>query len=182
MTIKSHKSYLGVVPNYGNQLKYRKNGARNWKYGQQRVYGDDAKAHWKTNRHILIEDAVFPVCHVIDPTFYEIIDIPFAWQNKDEYNTFIDKAFKKAQKKSDEADGLVNKMFSVGVADGLAWYVVVKENKKTLRVELRNFCPDGYMDQYMGMGGTFEKSRLLPMIEWQGKMTDLFESKSGINS
>lgn len=106
-----------------------------------------------------VDDAVHPYYHLVEES--DILDVigygKFDFKTgtwSDEYSQHVDAEFKKAQKLSDGLPPGVHKgtLFSIGVADGYAWYVVTKVNKKTCDVEWRGFCPDHYRDHYFGLG------------------------------
>lgn len=106
-----------------------------------------------------VDDAVHPYYHLVAEE--DILDVigfgKFDFKTgkwSDEYNQYIDAEFEKAQKISDSLPPGVQKgaLFSIGVADGMAWYVVTKVNKKTCDVEWRGFCADHYRDHYFGLG------------------------------
>ena len=83
---------------------------------------------------------------------------PSEWEGGDEIHVAVREAFKKAQE-IDAAlpDGVhVGSLFSIGVADGAAWYVVTKVSKKTCEVEWRGFGGgDRYTDHHFRWGGKF---------------------------
>jgi len=66
-------------------------------------------------------------------------------------------------------DGLqVGKIFTMSVADGYAYYEVVKINKTTVRIKWRKeLCPDHYSDMILGHGGSFQKRIIEPIINMQ---------------
>ena len=71
----------------------------------------------------------------------------------DDYFEKFDKHFNAEMAKSTAlGPGLVlGKIFSIGVADGYAYYEVVRVNKKTVRIKWRkDLCLDDY--QYFGWG------------------------------
>jgi len=75
--------------------------------------------------------------------------------------------FEAAMAKSDALpDGLhVGKIVSTRVADGHAYYQIVKVNKKSVRVIWRrDLALDGWKDAVLQDGGSFEKSRIEPMV------------------
>lgn len=115
------------------------------------VTGYGAIPPWQSH----VGDAVIPVVHTIDNNI--LIDIPMLWSPIDEYHQYVDEQLEKAQKLSDSLPpGVhVGSLFNIGVADGYAWYVVTKVNKKTCKIEWRCFCPDGYTDHHFRGGGKF---------------------------
>lgn len=163
------------------QIKWRRVGTKKWKYGIVDSFSDDAQKAWRESRAFFVEDAVLPTG---DWVFYdrdEIVPIEFSseWDEenqcmKDEYSLYVAKEYRKAQENSEKATGLVGKMFSVGVADGSAHYVVVKENKKSVKIEWRGFCPDRWTDAMMGWGGTFPKDRIAQLVHRQEGLAALF--------
>lgn len=124
-----------------------------------------------------VDDAVMPYYHVA-PT-KDLVDIEPKMGHYDfklganaevliggdEYHQFVNQKYVEAKKLSDSlGEGiLVGKLFSVGVADGSAWYVVTKVGKSTAKVEWRGFCPDRYTDQVIGIGGSFPLATLKRM-------------------
>lgn len=113
-----------------------------------------------------VDDAVMPYYHEVPEK--DLVDIDHGEYDfkrgcfKDELSEFVNDAYKAADKLSNSLpEGIrVGKLFSVGVADGSAWYVVTKVGKTTAKIEWRGFCPDRYTDQVLGLGGTFPLSVL----------------------
>lgn len=134
-------------------------------YGEAEEYSPEAKEAAKKGM-VIVSDAVLPKRYMVAKG--DLTEIPFGNYEKlptggfgfnDELNQFVEAAFKKAQEISDSHpdDGVlrVGDLFSIGVADGSAWYVVTKVNKKTCDVEWRAFCPDRWTDHHFGYGGRF---------------------------
>jgi len=155
------------------QVKYRVKGSKKWKYGIFQTWGNDVEKLWKVGR-CLVADAVLPINYQLSYDATEIVDIPFGtpgWDKEnncsipgDEFAQYILDQFNKTKETSEKATGLKGKMFSINVADGYAYYVVVKENKKTVKVEWRGFCLDRYTDQIMGWECTVDKSRIADIV------------------
>lgn len=129
-------------------------------YGTVQSYGSNMRAdESRFARGILrVNDAVLLVYN--DVPINEVTPIEFGSNFKDdEYDKYVDAELKKAQRLSDSVgNGVrVGKLFSVGVADGAAWYVVTKVTERNATVSWRSFCPDHYKDQVLGCGGTFPK-------------------------
>ena len=136
-------------------------------------FSDEAKA---ANRKglAIVEDAVLPIRHEVEES--RLVDIESGKFVKlegkqgfgfdDEYHRYVQAEFEKAQALSDSLpDGVVKgKLFGVGVADGTAWYVVTKVNKKTCKVEWRSFCLDRYVDRWLGYGRTVPISDVAPYV------------------
>jgi hypothetical protein len=146
-------------------------------YGTVDSYSEEAKAAAK-NGKCLVEDAVLPKRYIVDET--ELVDIPFNVKNiesGDEYDNYVKVAFDKAQATSAALPkGLqVGNLFSIAVADGMAWYVVTKVNKKTCRIDWRGFCADRYVDRHFGYGGMFPIHQVQLFVE----VEHVFEKKTG---
>jgi len=124
---------------------------------------------------VVIDDAILPTSTLFKYKDLEIVDIPLGipgWDKDknciipgDEFSEYIDNEYKKAKNKANKSTTLKNKMFWIGVADGSACYIVVKENKKTVKVEWRGFANgDRYVDEVLGYECTVDKNRAKQMI------------------
>jgi len=133
----------GTIP---EMLNKKGRGTTEWAYGLIVEHDDDAKKHWKLNKCLVVEDAILPKKYLVNPRLFDIIYIPFAYNPYDEYTTFVEEEFEKAQKRSWASKTLVGKMFSVGVGDGNAYYVVTKATKTKVTIEWRGFCLDRWVD------------------------------------
>jgi len=171
-----------------NQIKYRKKGSKEkWKYGLFNRFGEDVERYWREGLCI-IHDAILPKGEAHKYKDLEIVDIAYGtpkWNKEiggftpgDEFAEYIDNEFQKAKKKSKSAKGLVGKIFSINVADGFAYYVITRENKKTVRVEWRGFCPDRYTDQMIGWEGLVDKDRAAMMVRREEIALNLGEMKT----
>ena len=158
------------------QVKWRREKGE-YKYGIVDRFGEEVEKAWKEARAIFVEDAIIPDGEWVYYDRDEIVPIECSFGN--EYDQYVEAEFKKAQEKSKNATGLVGKLFNVCVADGYANYVVVKENKKTLKVEWRGFGLDRYMDAMMGIGGTFPKDRIERLIRAKEGLAALFAAHRG---
>ena len=70
-----------------------------------------------------------------------------------------------------ESPTCVNQLFSLGVADGFAWYIIVEETKHTLTVEWRGYGGgDRYTDAILGWSGTLPRDRLEHFIMDKGEL------------
>lgn len=143
----------------------------NWYYGRVDKY-HEAHASLIRNGLIRVEDALHPEYDDIPVENLTGVKLEFGG----EYDQYVDKAFEEARELSKSLpDGLhVGKLFSTPVADGKAWYVVTKVNKRTVRVEWRGFCPDDYMDRVLGSGGSFPKKVIEPLVSFTDGMRNLF--------
>ncbi len=120
-----------------------------------------------------VDDAVMPYYHEVPEKNLVDIEPKMGFYDMktgelkggDEYHQFVHNAHKAADKLSRGLpEGiLVGKLFSVGVADGSAYYVVTKVGKTTAKVEWRGFCLDRYMDQVLCAGSTVPLATLKRM-------------------
>jgi len=161
------------------QVKYwEKSNPKNVRYGIHNAYASDSEKYWK-NGELLIEDAItgkrwrLPIDRVV------VENIPSKWMSRDEedeYDSFMDEEWKKACKKSDNSKTLKDKLFSVGVADGNAWYIITKETKTTVHVEWRGFgSGDRWVDQMLGYGGKYPKGMIEPLVVMREKLSKMFD-------
>jgi len=133
---------------------------------------------------------VLPVCYEVPEA--SLTDIPLTsgdfgtynqktgeWEGGSEYQQYVRAQHKAAKERSDSlGDGLkTGKLFQVNVADGYAYYVVTRVNKKSVRVECRYFGGDSYCDQVLGAGDSFPKSAIEPLIRRQEGLKKLFATK-----
>jgi hypothetical protein len=153
-------------------------------FGDVDSYGDEVKAYWKKGQ-ILICDPVTGQDTLADLEAIEYEKQPFGWTEYDtvtnmsidtEYDRYINDAYKAAMALSDSLpDGVVKgKLFSVGVGDGSASYVVTKVNKKSVKIEWRGFCPDQWVDQTLGYGGSFPKHCIERHCDWADTRKKMF--------
>jgi len=173
---------MSKIPDY-YQVKYRRKGSKIWKYGIFDNYSMETEGYWEKGQCV-INDAILPTSTLYTYDNLEIEPISYGtpgWDEEkncstpgDEYSQYIEDQHEKAKEKSKKATGLEGKLFSVGVADGSAYYVVVRENKKTVRVEWRGFCPDRYTDQILGWECTLDKERIAGMIQAEEGFAKLF--------
>ena len=132
---------------------------------------------------LLINDAVFPVFYEVPENRVQDIDMgtpPFydwhtnEWSGGSELDQFVFAEWDKQKEISDKIDGVkIGKLFSVGVADGYAYYVVTKVNKKTCDISWRGFSLDRYTDRHFGWGGRFN----IEEIERFVGMEDFFRNR-----
>lgn len=134
----------------------------------------------------LVNDATRPVCYEVHDA--QLTDIEFALPRYDaqgsllegdEFQQHVHTEYEAARKASDAiASGVgVGSMFKIGVGDGYAFYVVVKVNKKTCKVEWRGFCMDRWHDHHFGIGGTFPLSDVARYVEGERTINRLFARK-----
>ena len=167
------------------RIKYWLKGDKSKVYfGTVSRYGEEAQEHWK-NRNLVVEDPIDGQLTLVPYDRVEIQKQEFGWSKCDpetnmsietEFDRHINNAYKEAMRKSKEAgEGVAkNKLFTVSVADGYAYYVVTKVNKKSVKIEWRGFCPDRYADGTLGYGGTFPMHCIENHIHWQDARDKIF--------
>ena len=162
-------------------------------FGQVETYDQDTKDSFAKGL-LIIEDAVtgnptkYPVTKEAMITTYpertpipfEVVNVPFGnFEEKDEYQKYVDTQFEMAQTLSKALPKGVHKgkLFKTNVADGYAWYVITKVNKATVDIEWRAFCPDRWHDQILGWGGRFPKHVVERPIGFEEAMSKFFAGK-----
>lgn len=156
-------------------------------FGIVRSYGEEAEKAIAEGRYV-VDDAVLPTAHLVQQN--AVTEIPFDWSKQvrdpetwrliegDEYDLYVEASLAAHYEQSAaNPDDRVCKgdLFTVGVADGCAYYVVVRVNKKSIRVEWRGFCPDHYVDSVLGYGGSFPRERIERLVLAHKGMQKLFQ-------
>lgn len=124
-------------------------------------FHDEAEELWEKRKILLLEHAVTGVLHEMRYIDWEFVKIPMGHFSKldpdtdmpidNEWDIYINEEFKKAVKRHKSSkDGLKGKLLSIGVADGFAFYEVVRVNKLTCTIEWRGFGCDRYVDRRWG--------------------------------
>ena len=133
---------------------------------------------------LLVDDAVLPTCYEVPEDV--LTEVPFEmgkydpatrkWEGQDEYQRYIQEQFEEAQTLSDALgdEFKPGKIFNTPVADGRAYYVVTKVNKKTCDIEWRGFCPDRWQDPVLGLGGRFPRENIESMVHRMDGLKRLF--------
>jgi hypothetical protein len=146
-------------------------------FGEVERYDRDAEKEWE-NGNLIVSDAITgePQLVPVDQIEYGEQDPETRMPISTEYDRHILKAYKEHVRRDKEAgEGLKkDRMFSMPVADGCACYVVTKVNKKTCRIEWRNFGADRYYDRVLGWGGTFDKSIIEQQVGYADGRRKLF--------
>jgi hypothetical protein len=132
-------------------------------------------------RQIFVEDAIFPkgAWKSFDIDKIEVL----TYDDKDsaDENAFHNTVAEFFQVQDDEAaskGAIVGQMFSMGVADGSATYVVTAEKKTTLTIAWMGANNmDRYTDRMFGWGGTFRRKDILPMLRSQKALRAMFAGR-----
>jgi hypothetical protein len=91
-----------------------------------------------------------------------------------------DRRYEELQKQDQEAKErwqLVGRYIEVGVADGSAYYEVIRENKKSVRIRLFKGIADDYMVGYWGYEATIDKQFAINNIHGRDSLRKLFSKK-----
>jgi hypothetical protein len=132
-------------------------------YGVVDRFSLEARKKYKEQKTLLVSDAILP-------KRYWILESKVTPIHDSEYPEHVQAEYLKAHKLSDSVKGFgIGKLFSIGVADGLAYYVVTKlDSEKGLAlVEWRGFCLDRYTDHWLGWGEWVPISKVKPLCkEW----------------
>jgi hypothetical protein len=140
-----------------------------WKHSDGTVhYGDVETVDLDRNGELerlkaqgkaIVSDSIYPERFIVERSKLEVVEI-------DDFIAMIDAESEKAYAQNEKNDFkvAVGTVFSVGVGDGGAHYVITKVNKKTCKIEWRGYGYDRYIDRFLGWGGTFPINRIDPLI------------------
>ena len=168
--IKDFKPFGKEIPDI-YEVKFRPRGdADEYYYGVAEQYEDMALKLWKKGI-LMVKDSILPIYYELTPDKYEIVPVDICGN---EYDKYIDKELALAIKASDKAKGLVGKMFSCGVGDGSAFYVVVGETKTKADIEWRGFSLDRWESPVFGMGGRFDKKLIQKEVGRRDRLRAIF--------
>ena len=138
------------------------------------TYGSYHSKNMPRPGHVYVGEAISGRMYEIPEV--NLTDIPFDYgkfnhetgefENCDEYHTHVQNEYKKAAMVSKAlGPGLkLGKLFSIGVADGAAWYVVTAITKKSCTIEWRGYDFDRYQDQILRWGGKFPRNCIEPLV------------------
>jgi len=133
------------------QVKFTNPKTKETVYGVVRSYFGNEKRPPKGMAKV--DDSLYPRCYLVPESELTEVVNPHDWRNC-EIQKFIDADFMKAKKHADSLPAnkiVAGKIFDIGVADGCAWYIITKVNKKTCNVEWRGWGGgDRYTDHYFG--------------------------------
>lgn len=152
------------------QVKFKDRGE--WVYGEVSQFGDDAERYAKQGC-LLIAEMITGKQYARYPESVTVIPLsPFP----NEYYEKQGLLLQEAMKRSDATEGLVGKLFSIGVADGKAWYEVTAAGKRFATVEWRGYGGDNYTDQILGWGGQFPIEVIANQVRRFDTLAALFSS------
>lgn len=150
-------------------------------YGTVNEFHPDAKTAPKGM--VVVEDAVLPHYQLVPETI--LVDIASKighfdrskneWVDCDELHQYVQEQEKAAAAIAAKVKGAgIGAMFSVGVADGSATYVVVQVRGSKVKLEWRGFCPDKWQDRRFGLGGWFPKAEVESYIRQERGLREIF--------
>lgn len=141
-------------------------GAKTY-YGIVDEYSDEAKKA-KKEGFAIVED-------LIRPRYYRVPEMALVDISFEEIDKICTEELEKAQKKADSVEGIkAGAMFTIGVADGCAFYVVTRVSGKTCFVEWRGFGGDRYYDHHFGSGGKFPVKEIERYVRVRQGLKKLF--------
>jgi len=164
---KSTKDEIDEMPDWYRVKLWFKSNPKMVRFAKFERYGEDSEKHWREG-NALFADAITGHLFLVPHQHPELVveKQPFDWGERDpetdmeistEYDRHINEAYKEAVKLHKKAGKGVkkNKLCSIGVADGMAVYVITKVNKKTCKIEWRAFGGgDDYVDRRWGYQST----------------------------
>jgi hypothetical protein len=148
------------------------------RYGIACRYSPESIAAYNDYKKVLVDDAVTTGRYLLPVA--NLIPIPTSFDPPDEYKQYVDEQYKIAKARSDSlpAGAHVGKLFRVPAADGYAYYVVTKANKKTVHIEWRGFSLDRWVDYRFGAGGKEDKELIERLIKREEGLAKLFVSST----
>lgn len=157
------------------EVSFQHNGET--RYGRVEKYDDDFERYFD-NGHYLVTDNLLPKAWVVPISDCKEHSINYSdWQN-DPMNKWVEADYEEAKKLAAKNPGhqlCKNDMFSMGVADGSAHYLVTKVNKKTVDIEWRGWGGgDCYTDRILGWGGRFSRDIIEPLVIQGKRMAEIW--------
>jgi len=149
-------------------VKFQRNGSI--RYGI--VYSTDEKTKKMFEKGILIvHDAIRPSqCEIPVEKI-----TPVSLEYGGEFDQYIDAELAKANAHSAAQKGINSgSLFTVGVADGVAYYIVTKVKKRKVKIEWRGFAGNSYKSKIFGAGGTFDINVIEPLVRLHSGVENIF--------
>jgi hypothetical protein len=106
-------------------------------------------------------------------TNFPIPKEPYSMKHFDHFDANFKKLVAQDEKAKDE-DKLVGRYIQEQIADGYAYYVIVRENKRTVRIRHATGLGDDWMIPYWGEEASIDKSYALQRIDWRDGLDALF--------
>jgi len=133
-------------------------------YGLVDLYDRDSDEYAERGL-VLVDHCVLRTRYALPPS--KLTPMKCSFEPDDEFDQYVEQQAKEAQElhKSLPKDKLcVGHMFSIGVGDGYASYVVTKVFKKNCDIEWRGFCVDRWTDHHFGWGGRFPIDEIMRYV------------------
>lgn len=157
-------------------VKYTDPATGETRYGIPETYSAQAKAAFKRNL-VLIKDEVYP--SVVELPFAEVEELSGTYDPDSPVEKYRNRIQREHDKraKAVRADGKLHAghMFSIGVADGGADYVVTKVHKTNCDIEWRGFWDDRYTDHHFGWGGRFPINEIMRYVDRARALANLMK-------
>jgi hypothetical protein len=150
-------------------------------YGTVNSYPSEEEKKQIPQGCVIVEDAILPKSYYVPEN--KLIDIPLH-PYPSEYDTWVDKQSMSAIEVSDKlGTGVkIGKLFHIGVADGRAYYIITKVNKKTCVVEWRGYYNmDRYIDHYFGWGRTAPIKDVEGYVGYNDCVRSIFGTKQEVS-
>jgi hypothetical protein len=169
----------------GNYIMYRvkyNHPKFGWQYGVARIYPWDEECHNLAKvGQVIIDNSIFPTSCIVHEDKLVRLETIFVSKSKTpvddlgfltwghsefyDYCSLHGLAHKIRSESNPNGEIFVNDLFSIGVADGCATYVVTKTGRSKCTVEWRGFDNmDRYTDHYFGWGRMVSKTDLRPYV------------------
>jgi len=98
----------------------------------------------------------------------------------EEFLKMIESNLKKLEREDDQAKAksqLVGRYIREQIADGFAYYKIVKENKKTVRIELVRNIGDDYSVPVWGLKASIQKAYAIKNVGYRDRINEIFSKK-----
>jgi len=161
------------IPNLFH-VKWYNRQTDTWHYGVVDRFSPASIEYYTDGQQVIVDDAILPTRYVLNVD--ALTEIRSTYNPVDEYHQYLEDAYRNAKNLSNNLPaGLqVGKMFRLPIADGYAFYVVVKVNKKTVDVEWRGFSPDRWVDARLGYGRREPKDTIEMLVRREDAAARLF--------
>jgi len=158
------------------QVKFKHNDE--YVYGITSEYCDESKKLIPQGK-VIVKDAITPETYIVNIS--DLMEIPMSYTHfgEDAYHVWVENSFKLAQSFSDGLEEFgPGFLFSIGVGDGSAWYVVTKVSPRTVTIEWRGFCLDRWLAPMLGYGGKFPRKMIEPYFAHNKAYEKIFGRKT----
>jgi hypothetical protein len=156
---------MGKLQRDHNEVKWIEPG-RGVQYGLASMYGPEEKFNERAARGVvLVEHAVFPYSFEVEEGLLVDLKGPFGRMNADgvfwggcECRNYVSLSMLLHEALQPSGNAFApGRMFTVGVGDGYAHYVVTAVKRVNCDVEWRGFSGDRWVARPFGYGGSFRR-------------------------